>query len=239
MLTQKQHRLLKYLIEIQTQKGITPSFDEMRKATGAASKSGVHRLVAALEERGYVRKMPNRARAIEILRYPTGGMQPETPEAPETNVTSVDFRPEHNIDGAEAEAESVSKANGIMELPLLGKIAAGTPIEALSDPSSYVPVPETMVAGGEYFALEIVGDSMIEAGIHEGDMVIIKRTNVANTGDIVVALIENHEATLKTLRRGEAGRIALEAANPNYQTRYFEADKIRIQGRLTGLIRHY
>ena len=123
-------------------------------------------------------------------------------------------------------------------MPLLGRIAAGTPIEALSDPTSYMSVPDALVSGGEHFALEIVGDSMIEAGIHEGDTVIIKRTDNANSGDIVVALVEEHEATLKTLRK-EPGRIALEAANPAYETRYFETDKVRIQGRLTGLIRRY
>ena len=137
-----------------------------------------------------------------------------------------------------SELSTGNKPSNSVELPLLGRIAAGTPIEALSDPTSYMSVPDALVSGGEHFALEIVGDSMIEAGIHEGDTVIIKRTDNANSGDIVVALVEEHEATLKTLRK-EPGRIALEAANPAYETRYFETDKVRIQGRLTGLIRRY
>jgi len=220
MLTGKQHQLLSYLIDYQAEKDITPSFDEMRAAIGLASKSGIHRLVSALEERGYIRKLPNRARAIEILRHPGNG--PEAYKA-STNVITADFTPANSA---------------IVQLPLLGRIAAGTPIEALSDPSSYMDVPAGLVAGGEHFALEIVGDSMVEAGIHDGDMVIIRRSDTATSGEIVVALIEDNEATLKTFRR-EAGRVALEPANSAYETRYFSTDKVRIQGRLTGLIRRY
>ena len=220
MLTGKQHQLLSYLIDYQAEKDITPSFDEMRAAIGLASKSGIHRLVSALEERGYIRKLPNRARAIEILRHPGSG--PEACKA-STNVITADFTPANSA---------------IVQLPLLGRIAAGTPIEALSDPSSYMDVPAGLVAGGEHFALEIVGDSMVEAGIHDGDMVIIRRSDTATSGEIVVALIEDSEATLKTFRR-EAGRVALEPANSAYETRYFSTDKVRIQGRLTGLIRRY
>ena len=220
MLTRKQHQLLSYLIDYQAKKDITPSFDEMRAAIGLASKSGIHRLVSALEERGYIRKLPNRARAIEILRHP--GNEPEAYKA-STNVISADFTPANSA---------------TVQLPLLGRIAAGTPIEALSDPSSYMDVPAGLVAGGEHFALEIVGDSMVEAGIHDGDMVIIRRSDTATSGEIVVALIEDSEATLKTFRR-EAGRVALEPANSAYETRYFSTDKVRIQGRLTGLIRRY
>ena len=219
MLTEKQHQLLSFLIEYQAEHDISPSFDEMREAAGLASKSGIHRLISGLEERGYIRKLANRARAIEIVRHPGAASKTES------NVIQPDFgigsKPPNNV-----------------ELPLLGRIAAGTPIEALSDPTSYISVPDALVSGGEHFALEIVGDSMIEAGIHQGDTVIIKRTDNANSGDIVVALVEEHEATLKTLRK-EPGRIALEAANPAYETRYFETDKVRIQGRLTGLIRRY
>ena len=220
MLTGKQHQLLSYLIDYQADKDITPSFDEMRAAIGLASKSGIHRLVSALEERGYIRKLPNRARAIEILRHPGNG--PEAYKA-STNVSTADF---------------TTANSAIVQLPLLGRIAAGTPIEALSDPSSYMDVPAGLVAGGEHFALEIVGDSMVEAGIHDGDMVIIRRSDTATSGEIVVALIEDSEATLKTFRR-EAGRVALEPANSAYETRYFSTDKVRIQGRLTGLIRRY
>ena len=220
MLTEKQHQLLSYLIDYQAEKDITPSFDEMRAAIGLASKSGIHRLVSALEERGYIRKLPNRARAIEILRHP--GNEPEAYKA-STNVISADFTPANSA---------------TVQLPLLGRIAAGTPIEALSDPSSYMDVPAGLVAGGEHFALEIVGDSMVEAGIYDGDMVIIRRSDTASSGEIVVALIEDSEATLKTFRR-EAGRVALEPANSAYETRYFSTDKVKIQGRLTGLIRQY
>ena len=219
MLTEKQHQLLSFLIEHQAEHDISPSFDEMREAVGLASKSGIHRLISGLEERGYIRKLANRARAIEILRHPGAASKTKS------NIIQPNF-------GAG------NKLSNNVELPLLGRIAAGTPIEALSDPTSYMSVPDALVSGGEHFALEIVGDSMIEAGIHEGDTVIIKRTDNANSGDIVVALVEEHEATLKTLRK-EPGRIALEAANPAYETRYFETDKVRIQGRLTGLIRRY
>ena len=220
MLTGKQHQLLSYLIDYQADKDITPSFDEMRQAVGLASKSGVHRLVSALEERGYIRRLPNRARAIEILRHPGS---PASSDGPSSNVVEADF------------TESLSS---VVALPLLGRIAAGTPIEALSDPSSYLDVPAGLVAGGDHFALEIVGDSMVEAGIHDGDTVIIRRADTASSGEIVVALIEESEATLKTFRR-EAGRVALEPANAAYETRYFSTDKVRIQGRLTGLIRRY
>ena len=219
MLTEKQYQLLSFLIEHQAEHDISPSFDEMREAVGLASKSGIHRLISGLEERGYIRKLANRARAIEILRHPGAASKTKS------NIIQPNF-------GAG------NKPSNNVELPLLGRIAAGTPIEALSDPTSYMSVPDALVSGGEHFALEIVGDSMIEAGIHQGDTVIIKRTDNANSGDIVVALVEEHEATLKTLRK-EPGRIALEAANPAYETRYFETDKVRIQGRLTGLIRRY
>ena len=220
MLTGKQHQLLSYLIDYQADKDITPSFDEMRQAVGLASKSGVHRLVSALEERGYIRRLPNRARAIEVLRHPGS---PASADGPSSNVVEADF------------TESLSS---VVALPLLGRIAAGTPIEALSDPSSYLDVPAGLVAGGDHFALEIVGDSMVDAGIHDGDTVIIRRAETASSGEIVVALIEDSEATLKTFRR-EAGRVALEPANAAYETRYFSTDKVRIQGRLTGLIRRY
>jgi len=218
MLTAKQHQLLSFLTDHQARHNISPSFDEMREAVGLASKSGIHRLLSALEERGYIRKLANRARAIEILRHPGAAASP-------SNVIHAEF-------------STPDTGGAVVELPMLGRIAAGTPIEALSDPSSYLSVPDALVSGGEHFALEIVGDSMIDAGIHDGDTVIIRRTDTANSGDIVVALIEEHEATLKTFRR-EPGRIALEPANTHYETRYFETDKVRIQGKLTGLIRRY
>ena len=211
MLTRKQSELLEYLTTHLSINDVPPSFDEMRDALGLASKSGIHRLVSGLEERGYIRRLPNRARAIEILR-PAG--EPS------------------------AMANAVAAAADIISLPLLGHIAAGTPIEALSDPTRQLEIPASMVGNGEHFALEIVGDSMIEAGILEGDTVVIERANTASHGEIIVALINKQEATLKTLLK-EPGRIGLEAANPRYETRYFSTDAVEVQGKLAGLIRNY
>jgi len=198
MLTAKQRDLLNFLKRYQDEFDHAPSFDEMKDAIGLKSKSGIHRLVSALEERGHIRRLANRARAIEIIETPT-----TTDEAPQNttemdNVVQASFGTNHN------QATSLS-------LPLLGQIAAGTPIEALSDHSRFLDVPASMLGAGEHFALEIVGDSMVEAGIHDGDTVVIKKTAIANHGDIVVALIDEHEATLKTLRK-EEGRIGLEPA---------------------------
>ncbi|WP_438996709.1 transcriptional repressor LexA [Candidatus Puniceispirillum sp.] len=211
MLTRKQSELLDYLTTHLATHDVPPSFDEMRNALGLASKSGIHRLVSGLEERGYIRRLPNRARAIEILR-PAG--EPS------------------------AIANAVAAAADIIALPFLGRIAAGTPIEALSDPTRQLEVPASMIGNGEHFALEIVGDSMIDAGILEGDTVVIERANTASHGDIIVALINKQEATLKTLLK-EPGRIGLEAANPQYETRYFSTDAVEVQGKLAGLIRNY
>ena len=208
MLTQKQSELLAFLTLHMDAHDVPPSFDEMRDALGLASKSGIHRLVTGLEERGYIRRLANRARAIEILRPAN---------------TSNAFV--HAINGA---VENVT-------LPLLGRIAAGTPIEALSDPTNHIEIPASMVGSGEHFALEIVGDSMTGVGIIEGDTVLIQRADNAHHGDIVVALINKQEATLKTLLR-EPGRIGLEAANPKYKTRYFNAGEVEVQGKLAGLI---
>ena len=211
MLTRKQSELLEYLTTHLSINDVPPSFDEMRDALGLASKSGIHRLVSGLEERGYIRRLPNRARAIEILR-PAG--EPS------------------------AIASAVAAAADIISLPMLGRIAAGTPIEALSDPTRQLEIPASMVGNGEHFALEIVGDSMIEVGILEGDTVVIERANTASHGEIIVALINKQEATLKTLLK-EPGRIGLEAANPRYETRYFSTDAVEVQGKLAGLIRNY
>ena len=220
MLTAKQRDLLNFLREYQQEHDHAPSFDEMKDAVGLKSKSGIHRLVSALEERGHIRRLANRARAIEIID--------ETPVAQANPKPSADSNVVHANFG---QASSLS-------LPLLGQIAAGTPIEALSDHSRFLDVPASMIGSGEHFALEIVGDSMVEAGIHDGDTVVIKKTDIANHGDIVVALIDEHEATLKTLRK-EDGRIGLEPANRHYQTRYFSSNAVRIQGKLAGLIRNY
>ena len=220
MLTAKQRDLLNFLREYQQEHDHAPSFDEMKDAVGLKSKSGIHRLVSALEERGHIRRLANRARAIEIIDETPVAQTNPTPSA-NSNVVHAHF----------GQASSLS-------LPLLGQIAAGTPIEALSDHSRFLDVPASMIGSGEHFALEIVGDSMVEAGIHDGDTVVIKKTDIANHGDIVVALIDEHEATLKTLRK-EDGRIGLEPANRHYQTRYFSSNAVRIQGKLAGLIRNY
>jgi len=213
MLTRKQSELLTYLSDHMQQHNVPPSFDEMRDALGLASKSGVHRLVSGLEERGYIRRLANRARAIEILKPVTAAAGGVVTRAVET-------------------------ASNLVSLPLLGRIAAGTPIEALSDPTNHLEIPASMVGSGEHFALEIVGDSMVGAGILDGDTVVIQRAETARHGEIVVALINQQEATLKTLLK-EPGRVGLEAANPRYETRYFSTGEIEVQGKLAGLIRNY
>ena len=212
MLTRKQKELLDFLTAHAEQNEVAPSFDEMRDALGLASKSGIHRLVSGLEERGYIRRLANRARAIEILK-PVGAMASDI-------------------------GRSVTAAANAVSLPLLGRIAAGTPIEALSDPSNQMEVPASMLGRGEHFALEIVGDSMVEAGILDGDTVVIERATTADHGEIVVALIQKQEATLKTLLKAPR-RARLQAENPRYQTRYFQTDDVEVQGRLTGLMRKY
>ena len=212
MLTRKQSELLTYLSDHMQQHDVPPSFDEMRDALGLASKSGVHRLVSGLEERGYIRRLANRARAIEILK-------------PVTATGGVVTR-------------AVETASNLVSLPLLGRIAAGTPIEALNDPTNHLEIPASMVGSGEHFALEIVGDSMVGAGILDGDTVVIQRAETARHGEIVVALINQQEATLKTSLK-ELGRVGLEAANPRYETRYFSTGEVEVQGKLAGLIRNY
>ena len=213
MLTRKQSELLTYLSDHMQQHDVPPSFDEMRDALGLASKSGVHRLVSGLEERGYIKRLANRARAIEILKPVTAAAGGVVTRAVET-------------------------ASNLVSLPLLGRIAAGTPIEALSDPTNHLEIPASMVGSGEHFALEIVGDSMVGAGILDGDTVVIQRAETARHGEIVVALINQQEATLKTLLK-EPGRVGLEAANPRYETRYFSTGEVEVQGKLAGLIRNY
>ena len=213
MLTRKQSELLTFLSDHMQQHDVSPSFDEMRDALGLASKSGVHRLVSGLEERGYIRRLANRARAIEILKPVTAAAGGVVTRAVET-------------------------ASNLVSLPLLGRIAAGTPIEALSDPTNHLEIPASMVGSGEHFALEIVGDSMVGAGILDGDTVVIQRAETARHGEIVVALINQQEATLKTLLK-EPGRVGLEAANPRYETRYFSTGEVEVQGKLAGLIRNY
>jgi repressor LexA len=235
MLTKKQHELLMFIHERIQETGVSPSFDEMKEALDLASKSGIHRLMTGLEERGFVRRLPHRARALEVLRLPenmapqarTGGRR--VPEGFAPTVIKGDFKlPGH----------SPQPAAQVVPLPLYGKIAAGTPIEALRDHSRMIDVPAVLLAKGDHYALEVEGDSMIEAGILDGDTVIIQRTEAADNGTIVVALVDNEEVTLKRLRR-RGQSIALEPANPAYETRICGPDQVKVQGRLVGLLRRY
>jgi len=229
MLTRKQHELLMFIHERIKETGVSPSFDEMKEALDLASKSGIHRLITALEERGFLRRLPHRARALEVVKLP----QQATAAAPPKG--RAPFKPQLVDAGA---AAAPIAANDTRELPILGRIAAGTPIEAIQQERDRIPVPETILGAGEHFVLEISGDSMINAGILDGDFVVIRRTDSANSGDIVVALVNGEEATLKRLRKKGAS-IALEAANPAYETRIFGPDQVAVQGRLVGLIRRY
>ncbi|QDL92752.1 transcriptional repressor LexA [Paroceanicella profunda] len=227
MLTRKQYDLLVFIHERVQRDGVSPSFDEMKDALDLRSKSGIHRLISALEERGFIRRLAHRARAIEILRMPENF-------------------PERGGAAAEVAEDGAPPAPGLAEpgqtgnsVPLMGRIAAGVPIEAIQQPSQHIGVPGGMLSRGhEHYALEVKGDSMIDAGIHDGDIVVVRRQDEASSGDIVVALVREQEATLKFLRR-KGGMVALEAANPAYETRVYPADQVRIQGRMVGLIRNY
>ncbi len=229
MLTKKQHQLLMFIHERMQSDGVAPSFDEMKAALDLKSKSGIHRLITALEERGFLRRLPHRARALEVVKLPENATADEQP-AGASNVIAGKFRP--------AEGLAANDSDQSVDLPLYGKIAAGMPIEALRDPSDYIGVPPSMLGSGDHYALTIEGDSMIDAGILDGDTVIIQHADRADNGSIVVALVDNEEATLKRLRRkGES--IALEPANPDYETRIFGPDRVKVQGKLIGLIRRY
>ena len=231
MLTQKQLDLLEFIQKRLSKNGVPPSFDEMKEALDLRSKSGIHRLITALEERGFIKRLANRARAIEIVKMPNSSKFQRTAlSGMPSSAGTVD-----SANSTAAPIESVY-AN---EIPVMGRIAAGVPIEAISEISHNVAVPgQILRGGGDHFALEVKGDSMLNAGINDGDVVVIKKTNRAMNGDIVVALIEDQEATLKRFFiRGEA--IALEAANPAYETRTFPHEKIKVQGRLVGLLRTY
>jgi repressor LexA len=239
MLTKKQRELLQFIQERLTETGgVSPSFDEMKEALGLKSKSGVHRLITGLEERGFIRRMPHRARALDIMRHPDEQRKaaPAKPAKEDRrgfspNVIHGDFTP--SISGA-----VVAPASQTVQLPLYGKIAAGTPIEALRDNAASVDVPPVLLGRGEHYALSVEGDSMVDAGIHDGDTVVIERCETAENGTIVVALIDNNEVTLKRLRR-KGDSIALEPANPTHKTRIFGPDRVKIQGRLIGLMRRY
>lgn len=245
MLTRKQLELLNFIRARLDAEGVPPSFDEMKDALGLRSKSGIHRLIVALEERGFIRRLPHRARAIEVLRLPGTAMEggPAAVPAPAPAPARVASAAHA---AAPAQAQQVAEVirlhdrqPGVTELAVMGRIAAGVPIEAISEISHHVAVPDSLLSGrGAHFALEVRGDSMVEAGINDGDIVVIREQSTAENGDIVVALIADAEATLKRFRRrGEM--IALEAANPAYKTRILPAHMIQVQGRLVGLIRSY
>jgi repressor LexA len=235
MLTRKQLELLLFINSRLKEEGIPPSFEEMKVALDLQSKSGVHRLIIALEERGFIRRMANRARALEVIKLPDvhnpslstnkkGGFKPNVIQG--------------NLGKGKAATAANDGAPRSTFVPLMGRIAAGVPIAAIQDHTANINVPPEMLGGGEHFALEVKGDSMIEAGIFEGDTVIIRKGDGAINGDIVVALVDDEEATLKRLRKkGES--IALEAANPSYETRIFGPDRVRVQGKLIGLLRKY
>ncbi len=226
MLTRKQLDLLQFINKRMQKDGVPPSFDEMKEALDLRSKSGIHRLITALEERGFIRRLAHRARAIEIIKMPDGMDGGFTPSV---------------VQGGRVDQPRAAMPVEVdaLELPVMGRIAAGTPIEAIQDVSHNVAVPGAMLSGkGRHYALEVKGDSMIDAGINNGDIVVIKEQPDADNGDIVVALVEDQEATLKRLRK-RGSSIALEAANPAYETRVYRDDQVKIQGKLVGLIRTY
>ena len=245
MLTKKQHELLTFISAKLQETGFSPSFEEMKEALNLKSKSGIHRLITALEERGFIRRLPHRARALEVLRLPDSppiarevqrdsrvieGNFGRTPGGPaRRRLTEVETAP---LSGA------ANNDDVLVELPLYGRIAAGTPIEALADQTNTIQLPATLIGTGEHYALEIAGDSMIDAGIFDGDTAIIQRTSNAQNGEIVVALVDREEATLKRLRR-KGNSVALEPANARYETRIFGPDRVQVQGRLVGLFRKY
>jgi repressor LexA len=234
MLTRKQHELLRYIHERLKESGVPPSFDEMKEALGLRSKSGVHRLITALEERGFIRRLPNRARALEVVRLPESVAPGLKPAPGRFSPSVIEGTLGRRRPSVESEPDEAPPAY----VPVMGRIAAGVPISAIQTRSHTVSVPPEMLGGGEHYALEVRGDSMIEAGILDGDLVVLRRTDTADSGDIVVALVDEEEATLKRLRKRGAS-VALEAANPAYETRIFGPDRVQIQGKLIGLIRRY
>jgi repressor LexA len=239
MLTRKQHELLSFINQRLAEGGVSPSFEEMKQALGLRSKSGIHRLISGLQERGFIRRLPHRARALEVVKLPEQSAIPltrargaETRSRFSPTVIRGDFK------AALPAAPAGNGGSEVIQLPLLGKIAAGTPIEALRDNSNSIGVPAAMLGSGEHYSLSVEGDSMIDAGILDGDTVILQRSDTAESGTIVVALIDNNEVTLKRLRR-RGDSIALEAANKAYETRIFGPDRVKVQGKLVGLLRRY
>ena len=267
MLTRKQHDLLMLIHERLQEEGIPPSFEEMKVALDLKSKSGIHRLITALEERGFIRRLPNRARALEVIRLPDGvaaaapspvrgviegGLSRNTAGMGESERGALEGFPRGglaarygrsgNAGSAGSAAMAPSSAAGNQssgaEIPVMGRIAAGVPIAAIQQVTRTLPMPPDLLGKGTHFALEVQGDSMVEAGILDGDIVIVRETSTADPGDIVVALVDDEEATLKTFKR-DKGMIALEAANPAYETRLLPADRVKVQGKLAGLVRRY
>lgn len=232
MLTSKQHELLMFIHQRLSEQGIPPSFDEMKDALELKSKSGIHRLITALEERGFIRRLPNRARALEVIRLPEGMQNGEA-------VAQVADAPKPSL---AAGARDMIAANdddpAFAAVPVMGRIAAGTPISAISHETHSIAVSPEMLGFGDHYALEVKGDSMVEAGILDGDTVVIRHANSADIGDIVVALVDDEEATLKRFRR-TGGKIELEAANPAYENQLLDAHRVNVQGKLVGLIRRY
>ena len=235
MLTKKQFELLTFINRRLSESGVSPSFEEMKEALGLKSKSGIHRLITGLEERGFIKRLAHRARALEVTRLPEQASRPDQRPAPQRgfapNVIAGNFGA--SLAGTESKPEVAN-----ISLPLYGKIAAGTAIEALRDSSSFVDVPASMLGNGEHYALTVAGDSMIDAGIQDGDTVVIHRSENAENGAIVVALVDDNEVTLKRLRRKGAS-IALEPANKAYETRIFGPDRVKVQGKLIALMRRY
>jgi repressor LexA len=241
MLTSKQKELLLFIHDRMQADGVPPSFDEMKDALDLKSKSGIHRLITALVERGFIRRLPHRARAIEVLKLPETSSVAVAAVSASPEPRRIGFQPSV-IEGAKARSITPPPSHMLdsrtVSIPVMGRIAAGVPISAIQSHSHDIACPPDLLTNGEHFALEVKGDSMIEAGIHDGDTVIIRRCDNAENGDIVVALVEKEEATLKRLRK-KGSTIALEAANPEFKTRIFGPDQVDIQGRLVGLIRRY
>ncbi len=232
MLTRKQSELLRFIHERLKESGVPPSFDEMKDALDLRSKSGIHRLIMALEERGFIRRLPNRARALEVIRPPEGATAAATPRAGRFSPSVIEG------DLGRLRPRASNDAHSAASIPVMGRIAAGTPISALQTRGHTIPMPPDFLGAGDHYALEVRGDSMVEAGILDGDTVVLRKQDHAESGDIVVALIDEEEATLKRLRKRGAS-VALEAANAAYETRIFGPDRVRIQGKLVSLFRSY
>ncbi len=227
MLTKKQHELIRFIHQRLEDTGVSPSFEEMKEALDLKSKSGVHRLISALEERGFIRRLPNRARALEVLKQPVDALPASARSAANDTVSRATSAP----------TKVAAPANDVIEIPLHGRIAAGMPIEALEGQSS-LPVPAALLGPGEHYALEVSGDSMIEAGIFDGDFALIRRTDTARDGEIVVALVDDEEATLKFLHK-DGAMIRLDPANASFEPQVYQSGRVKVQGKLAGLLRRY